>query len=151
MVQRAFRHLDFAKPQLRIQPEGNVTLVNLPTYYRVEWPAAGVSPTEVASVTILGMRVRIRPAAERYTYRFGDGSSSGPVADAGGTYPRGRIQHSYQQPATAAASVTARYTADFSVNGGPWQPVDDTVSVPGPTFAIDVREARNRLQAGHQS
>ena len=44
MVQRAFRELDFARPQVAIQPEGTQTLVNFETYYRVQWPQAGVAP-----------------------------------------------------------------------------------------------------------
>ncbi len=147
MVQNAFRRLEFARPSVRIQPEGTVTLVNLPTYYRVEWPSAGVQPTEVATVTMLGLQVRIRPRAQSYTYAFGDGTSTAPTPDAGGRYPRGGIVHTYRGEGSVPASVTARYTADFSVAGGPWQPVGDTVAVRGPATTLDVREATARLRA----
>ena len=50
MVQRAFRELDFARPRVAIQPEGNQTLVNFATFYRVQWPPAGFAPREVATV-----------------------------------------------------------------------------------------------------
>jgi hypothetical protein len=148
MVQRAFRQLDFAKPEVRIQPEGTITLVNLPTYYRVQWPASGLSPAETTTVTILGMNVRVRPTAQSYNYRFGDGARTGPVADPGGIYPTGNITHAYRDKGQVPASVTVTYTADFSVNGGPWQPVRDTVDITGPPTTIQVREARARLEAG---
>ncbi|GAB3598375.1 hypothetical protein GCM10027446_28440 [Angustibacter peucedani] len=99
-------------------------------------------------MTILGLQVRIRPSAQSYTYAFGDGTRTAPTTDAGGTYPTGRIVHTYRDTTTAPASVTARYTAEFSVQGGPWQPVDDSLDVTGPPTRLDVREAHARLEAG---
>ncbi len=89
LVQRAFRQLHFAHPRVHVQPEGNVTLVNLPTYYQVRWAARGFEPGEVASVRLLGRSVRLRPRVVSYTYRFGDGARLGPTSDAGGPYPMG--------------------------------------------------------------
>ena len=37
-IQTAFKQLPFSKPRVAIQPAGNVTLVNLPTYFRATWP-----------------------------------------------------------------------------------------------------------------
>ncbi|GAA2732437.1 hypothetical protein GCM10009867_08300 [Pedococcus aerophilus] len=37
-IQTAFKQLPFSKPRVAVQPAGNVTLVNLPTYYRATWP-----------------------------------------------------------------------------------------------------------------
>ena len=79
MLRRAFARLTFAKPLTHVQPEGNITLVNLPTYYQVRWPAAGYQPGEVATVTLLGRTVQIRPRATTYTYDFGDGHHAGPA------------------------------------------------------------------------
>lgn len=147
LVQNAFRQVTFARPAVAIQPEGMITLVNLKTYYRIQWPAAGVSPTEMATVSILGRQVRIRPIARSYTYTFGDGTRSGPVNDPGGVYPTGRITHTYTTEGRVNASVTATYSADFSVDGAPWQPVNDTVTIPGPPGTIWIRQATARLQA----
>lgn len=147
-VQQAFREIAFTKPTLHVQPEGNVTLVNLPTYYQVRWPSAGVHPGEVATVKLLGRSVRIRPAGRSFTYRFGDGTNLGPTADAGGSYPDGGIQHTYDSPAQARVSVAARYSGEFSVDGGEWQDVGQTIDIQGPVVGIQVREARARLEAG---
>ena len=146
-VRAAFRQVQFAEPVVHVQPEGNVTLVNLPTYYEVLWPTAGVEPEETASVQLLGRSVRIRPLTESFVYRFGDGASLGPTPDAGGSYPDGTVRHTYDAPARAAVSVEARYGGEFSVDGGPWQQVGDTVVIPGPATGVQVREARARLQA----
>ena len=71
---RAFNETKFAKPQTRLQPKGNVTLVTLPVFFEVAWPAAGYQPQEVDAVTLLGYAVRIRPTLEHFSYVFGDGT-----------------------------------------------------------------------------
>lgn len=147
VIRQAFRQVDFAKPTAHIQPEGNVTLVNLPTYYQVRWPAQGVEPAEIATVRLLGRSVRIRPLSRSFTYRFGDGHSAGPTTDPGGPYPDGGIQHTYLRAARVAVSVHATYSGEFSVDGGPWQQVGDTVQIPGPATGLRVREAHARLEA----
>ena len=148
MVQRAFRQLDFARPLLAIQPPGGQTLVNFETYYRVRWPSAGVGPREIATVTLLGRQVRIRPSVRAYTYAFGDGTGLGPTSDAGGTYPGGRIRHVYSASGSVRVRARATYTGDFSVDGGAWEPVDETVTIAGPVSSLRVREATNQLEAG---
>ena len=148
MVREAFRRVDFALPAVNVQPEGNVTLVNLPTYFEVRWPAQGVQPREIATVQLLGRSVRIRPLGKSFVYRFGDGDQLGPTSDAGGPYPEGRIRHTYTRPAKAAVSVVATYGGEFSVDEGPWQEVDETVTINGPAQGVQVREARARLEAG---
>jgi hypothetical protein len=131
-----------------MQPVGGRTLVNFENYYRVTWPRAGVGPGEVATVTLLGRQVRIRPAVEAYTYFFGDGSAAGPTTDAGGVYPRGRIRHTYFRSGAVGVRIRAIYTGDFSVDGGAWDSVDDTVTITGPATGLRVLEARNQLEAG---
>jgi len=147
-IRDAFRQVKFAKPTVHVQPEGNVTLVNLPTYYRVQWPAQGVQPDEVATVQLLGRSVRIRPLSRSFVYRFGDGESTGPTQDMGGRYPDGAIRHTYAAAAKAAVRVDATYGGEFSVDGGPWQEVGDTVQIDGPVVGVQVRETRTRLEAG---
>jgi hypothetical protein len=148
MVQRAFREVDFARPVVAVQPVGNQTLVNFETFYRVVWPVVGVAPREVATVRLLGRSVRIRPSVRSYWYGFGDGSGLSPTADAGGVFPDGRVRHVYMSAGSVAVGARASFTGDFSVDGGAWEPVDDTVTIAGPTTGVRVREAANRLQAG---
>jgi hypothetical protein len=150
LIVRAFREVDFARPDIAVQPVGNQTLVNFETFYRVTWPQAGVGPGEIATVTLLGRKVRIRPAVRTYTYSFGDGTSAGPTSDPGGVYPTGRIRHTYVSAGSVGVRVRAVYTGDFSVDGGPWESVDDTVTIAGPVAGLRVREARNQLEAGSE-
>lgn len=147
-IRDAFRRVDFARPELHVQPEGDVTLVNLPTFFEVRWPTGGVQPQEIASVHLLGRTVRIRPLSKSFVYRFGDGERFGPTPDAGGTFPNGGIRHTYEKMATPSVTVVATYGGEFSVDGGQWQQVGETVVINGPPTSVQVREATARLEAG---
>ncbi len=149
MVQRAFRDLPFAQPRTHVQPEGNITLVNLPTYYQVRWPTTGYQPDETAAVTLLGLTLQIRPTLTSYTYDFGDGTRHGPTTDPGGTYPHGRIRHTYRDTAAAEpVRTTATYSGQYRLPGGTWQDIGITVPITGPTTTVIVKQARNRLIDG---
>lgn len=53
-IRQEFVHTPFAKPGLNLQPVGNRTLVTLPVFFEVEWPATGYKPDQVRAVTLLG-------------------------------------------------------------------------------------------------
>ncbi len=143
-VRRAFRQVDFAKPRLASQPGGGWTLVNLDTYYLVQWPKAGVRPGQVVTVRLLGHRVKIRPRIDTYLYDYGDGQTL-RTTDPGAPYPNGRITHAYQHTGDVRVAVTARYTADFAIDHGPYRALDDTIDLTSPTRTITIYEARAHL------
>ena len=143
-VRRAFREVDFARPRLASQPQGGWALVNLDTYYAVSWPEEGVAPGQVANVTLLGHTVAIRPKVVEYEYDFGDGRVR-RTSDAGGPYPDGNVRHLYRRVGPVTVGVTARYSADFSVDGSGFRALDDTVRIAGPTRELQVYEARAQL------
>ena len=148
-IQEAFRRLPFSKPTVRIEPKGNVTLVNLPTYYEATWPAdSGLEPGETsAPVRLLSWSVEFKIDSQSYNFHFGDGSSSGTVQDAGGGYPNGSVRHTYTKPIDAApVSVDSRLTGQFRVNGGDWVDIDTVADLQNePVATLQVREAKARL------
>jgi len=141
----AFHNTAWAKPTVHIQPEGNVTLVTLDTFFEVRWPAAGFQPGEIDTTTLLGNQVRIRPTVQGYTYVFGDGTSSGPTFSSGGPYPDGDITHAYAKAGTYASRIDITYGGEFSVGGAAWVPIPDTVTVAGQVQPVTVKTARARL------
>ena len=122
-----------------------VTLVTLPTYFEVSWPAAGFQPGEVDTTTLLGNQVRIRPTVQWYNYLFGDGTSSGLTASAGGRYPDGDVTHAYPKAGVYNSRIDITYGGEFSVGGGAWIPIPATVTVPGGPQPLTVKTARSRL------
>ncbi|RKT77143.1 hypothetical protein DFJ68_0559 [Terracoccus luteus] len=144
-IVQAFKRTPWSKPQVSSQPAGNTTLVNLTTFYKVDWTADGFAPGEVDTSTLLGIRVSIRPRLVGFTYTFGDGSSIGPTTSTGGVYPDGDITHVYREPGSFPVRVNTTFGADFSLDGTEWNPIPATVTVPGPATDVTVREARGVL------
>jgi hypothetical protein len=148
-IQTAFKRLPFSKPTVSIQPVGNVTLVNLPTYFEARWPGdAGLEPGETSKpVKLLSWNVEFRIQAQSYDFRYGDGQSSGPTSDAGGVYPDGGIRHTYAQTNKGAAvTVDAKLTAQYRANGGEWQDIDAVADLQDePVTTLVVKEAHARL------
>lgn len=147
-IQEAFRALPFAKPQVNIQPEGDVTLVNLPTYFEAKWPDAGLSPGEVSEkVQLLSWSVEFKIAPGTYDFKFGDGQRSGATKDLGGPHPEGNIRHTYTQHTKAAeVKVDAELTGWYRVNGGEWESIDTVADLQDePVVNLEVREAKSRL------
>ncbi|HEY5247365.1 MAG TPA: hypothetical protein VIJ15_02780 [Dermatophilaceae bacterium] len=141
----AFRNTGWAKPTTHIQPEGNVTLITLATYFEVKWPAEGFQPGEIDTVRLMGQQVRIRPTSHGFTYVFGDGTPALNTDSPGGTYPTGDVTHVYANAGIYSSHIDITYGGEFSVDGGPWVPIPDTVSVAGQLQPLTVRTAHARL------
>lgn len=144
-IVQQFHSTPFALPQTSMEPPGGQTLINLPTYYELQWPEDGVEPQEIDTTTLVGFNVRIRPTFVDATYDFGDGTGQGPVQSLGGTWPDGDIQHTYTTKTTVNPSISVQYGGEYSVNGDPWQPIPGTVTIDGPPQPLDILTSRNRL------
>ncbi len=144
-IRAQFLRTPWAKPQISSQPAGNTTLVNLTTFYKVNWAPRGFQPGEVDSSVLQGIPVRIRPKLVGFTYVFGDGSTLGPTSSVGGVYPDGDVTHVYRGPGAFPVRVNTTFGADFSLDGTTWDEIPSTVTVPGPATTVTVREAKGVL------
>lgn len=145
MIVRAFHLTPWSEAGISTQPKGDVTLVNLKTFYQVGWSASGFEPGEVDALdpaTMFGFKVDVRPKLMGFVYHFGDGTSEGPTTSTGGVYPNGDIVHTYREPGTYQTNVTATFGADFRINGGAWLNLPSTVVVQQPATRVTVREAK---------
>jgi hypothetical protein len=148
MIRDAFNRTPWAKPEISTQPAGNVTLVGLDTFYKVNWSAEGYQPGEVDAIDparMNGYRVDIRVKLVNFMWQFGDGQTFGPTTSEGGVYPSGNITHQYLKAGSYPASVTTTFGGEFRIDGGDWAPIPDTVSVPGPATTVTVRTAQAEL------
>jgi len=147
LIRKAFHDTDFSVPTVNIQPEGDVTLVNLPTYFEVQFPEAGFGPDEIDTpdpAKLLGHHIEVRPRLKSLTYHLGE-RTIGPTTDLGGPYPDGRIVETYTQPGTVQVRVDILYTGQFRVGGSEWFDIPGEVGIQGTTVTLDVREATARL------
>lgn len=84
--------------------------------------------------TINGQNVALRATPVSYTFDYGDGATLGPVAYPG--YQLGAdvwdqptdTSHRYTDPGDYYFALTTTYRGEYSVDGGPWQVIDGTVS-----------------------
>lgn len=145
MIKSQFVRTPFVKPRVSIQPVGNKTLVNLPTYFAADFSGTGYGPGEVRTVTILGHTVRIKPVLKSNTFRFGDGATLGPTKSSGGVYPTGDVRHTYMHRGSVGSSITTVYGGKFSVDGSAFVDLPGAATITGPVQRIDVLEAKARL------
>lgn len=138
MVAAAFRRVPLPAAELRVQPPNGRTLVNFATNFYTE------RGDLTRTVTLLGRQVDLRIHPTAYTWDFGDGSTT-TTSSAGAPYPDLEVTHDYREPGRVMPSVDTTYSAEYSVEGGPWQPVDGTVTIPGPAVGLRVLTATPTL------
>lgn len=147
-IRAAFHDTRFAVASLHLQPEGDVTLVHLPTYLELRWPVEGYQPGEVDAVDpgrMSGYRVDIRPQLTSVVYRFGDGTVSPATTSLGGSYPDGDVIHSYDAAGRYELRADVTYQGQYRVAGGAWVDIPDSVTILGTRQVLTVRTAHARL------
>ncbi|MBM6404607.1 hypothetical protein JQN72_10180 [Phycicoccus sp. CSK15P-2] len=148
MIREAFHDTEFTVPTVNIQPEGDVTLVNLPTFFEVQFPEAGHGPGEVDEVDparMLGRLVQVRPRLKSVTYHLGE-QTIGPTTSLGGPYPSGDVTATYARPGEYDVRVDITYTGQYRLGrSGTWIDIPGDVTREGTPTALTVREARSRL------
>ncbi len=147
LVQQVFNETEFAVPTVNIQPEGDVTLVNLPTFFEVRFPDEGFGPDEVDTpdpARLLGYRVEVRPVLRSVTYHLGE-KSVGPTRSLGGPHPTGDVRVTYTRPGTHQVRADIVYTGQFRVGGSGWIDIPGQVDLRGTPVTLTVREAKARL------
>ncbi|MGH1564746.1 PKD domain-containing protein [Mumia sp. DW29H23] len=131
---REVRRLPLPKARLSIQPAGR-TLVNLDTVFSTTPPAFD------RTVTILDQRVHITATAARYTWHFGDGTTQATTSP-GRPYPALDVTHQYAKAGeTVSPRVDVTFTISYSVDGGPTQTLEQTVTTDGVATTLTTHEA----------
>ena len=143
-LKAAFMRTPWSKPQVSSQPAGNTTLVNLRTFYKVNWAVKGFQPGEVDRSVLRGIPVQIRPKLVGFTYVFGDGSTwvphiKGRRLPQRRHHPRLPDKGVYPVRSTPPSGPISASTAPR----GTRSPRPSTV--PGPSTTITVREAKSVL------
>ena len=133
-IERAIREVPMPPLRVQIQPGGR-TLVNVDTIFYTD-------PTRLQrTVTLLGHSVRLDASPVSFTWVHGDGTTE-TTGKPGRPYPAKDVTHQYLQPGDdLRARVDTTYRVRYSVDGGGWTTLDETLTAPGPTTALDVDEA----------
>ncbi|GLY13094.1 hypothetical protein Kisp01_01100 [Kineosporia sp. NBRC 101677] len=135
-----FQRLPLPASPIVVQPANLRTLVNVPTNLYAD------AETVTLPTTILGQPVQVRATPQEFRWSYGDGESLA-TEDAGAPYPELRTAHVYRQAGERRVALTTVYSGEYSVNGGPWLPVDGVATVASPVSTLEVVAAENRLVA----
>lgn len=146
LVLSAFRTIAVPKPTIGIQPPpGTETLVNIETVF-----TAGAQPFK-KTVTLLGQQVTLDIKPGTYTWTYGDGAvettknPGRPVTEAEvelTPLPADLTTHTYTTKGDVTVTLATTWTATWSLNGGPYQPVPGTVTTTSAPHPLAIREAR---------
>lgn len=137
-----FRRLPLPAGDPTIQPGNGYTLINVATNVFVE------AEPVILDTTLIGFPVQVRATPSRYAWQFGDGGSLGPTTDPGGPYPELSTTHTYEDPGQYAVTLTTFYTGEYSVDDGPWLPVDGEAQVDSDPVGVEALAGRNVLVDG---
>jgi hypothetical protein len=142
LIQRAFRRVPLPASGLVIQPPGGSTLVNFDTIFSTD-----ARPFR-RTVQLLGREVVLKIRPSSFSWHFGDDSQPLSTTEAGRRYERGLPMDSYITHKYTDANVTVHprvdttYSAEYSVDGQPFQPAIGTVTIDGAPVSLRVVEAR---------
>jgi hypothetical protein len=143
MVLQAFRRIPL--PSLRSQSQpANKTLINFDTIFFTQ------AQPLTRQLTLLGQRVRLEIRPSRFEWVHGDGTTE-TTTTPGAPYPAKTIVYRYADAhRTVAHRVVVTWSAEWSLNGGPLQPVNGTVTTTGPSTPLRIAEASPALSgSGH--
>jgi hypothetical protein len=137
-IRTAFEKIPMSASAVHIQPPDGETLVNFDTIFYSD------PMTLDRSMTLVGQKVDFHITVASYTWHFGDGRTE-TTKDPGAAYPHQSITHRYLRKGTVNVSLDTTYQADYRVNGGPQQHLDDTVTIAGGGHPLTVRTATPHL------
>ncbi|WP_077490381.1 PKD domain-containing protein [Sinomonas mesophila] len=104
------------------------------------------------TIDILGRRVDVRVKPSEYRWDYGDGTSLITAAP-GGPIPESRwgektvTSHVYRQTGDFAVNLTTVFTGEFSVDGGPYQPIVGNAPIPSAPRTLSVWRSEVKLYA----
>ena len=96
------------------------------------------------STTLLGTPVRIRATPVNYHWDFGDGNTI-DTKNPGGPWPDETVASKYRHEGWYRVTLTTKFSGEFSVNGGPWQPIDGTITKASAPISIFARSYESHL------
>lgn len=139
IVAKKFKNLDWPRSTLTIQPLGGRTLVNFETiFYTTN------NKPSVRALTLIDQTVEIQATPTSYTWHFGDETST-TTSSAGKPHPYQDVVHTYTGLDPVEPSVDTVYSGKFRVNGGPWENIEETVTVEGEAVDLEIMEATPEL------
>lgn len=145
VTEKQLRELPIKAPKVGSQP-GRHTLKGSETNIYAE-PA-----DQSFSIEIVGKKVDIRVKPSEYRWSYGDGTSL-VTAVPGGPVPEARwgektvTSHVFMATGDVSVGLTTVFTGEFSVDGGPFQPIAGNAPVPSTPKSLSIWRSEVKLYA----
>ena len=143
--ERDFRSLGILSASIGSQP-GRHTLKGAETNIYSE------ASEQNFTVDVVGYKVDVRATPSEYHWDYGDGTSL-ITAVPGGPIPESRwgektvTSHVYRQTGDFNVNLTTVFTGEFSVDGGPYQPIVGNAPIPSAPRTLSVWRSEVKLYA----
>lgn len=138
-----FQTFDIPAPTIRAWPKDWAVIGKSAAF----WTDAG---TSYIDMTLLTYAVTVKVTPETFYWDFGD--STGGTTSKTGSKPlpgaEPTIGHDYQKTGAKTVGMTAKFSGEFSVDGGPWLPIDGFAHVASNEISIDVYRFHRYLVDG---
>ena len=132
---------------LTMQPDRGNVLINIDTVAYTD------AVPQTFATAVLGAPVTVRVWPVEYAWDWGDGTVF-TTTDPGAPWPQYTVGHTYLRATaegeTRTITVTTSWHGDFSVAGGPPQPVDGTAVTSTATTPFEVITASTSLTTGKE-
>ncbi|MFC7405672.1 hypothetical protein [Georgenia alba] len=132
---------------LVMQPASDWVLVNIETIAYTQ------ASEQYIDTEVLGTPVQVHVIPFDYTWDYGDGTVF-TTEDPGAPYPHHTVHHTYTDATDAGGpavmrqiTLSTRWIGEYSVAGGPWQPVAGIGITTQTTEPFEVRQHDTRLTA----
>ncbi len=140
-----FQRLVIPPSTIRLDTGGNT----LRTAHTNIYANAGV---KMLNTTVLGQPVRVRAIPIEYIWDYGDGTTrrTWKPGEAIGGDPfdvETETSHQFEETGSFPINLTTVYTGQFSVNGGPWIPIDGVARVSSAPESMEVWKTKRYLVA----
>ena len=106
-------------------------------------------PTEqTLTTTLLGTPVQIRAIPIEYHWDLGDGNTI-TTTKPGKPFPSEEVTSTYRYEGWYDITLTTTFAGQFSVNGGPWQDIDGTITITSDPVPLYSASLTSRLTNPH--
>lgn len=104
------------------------------------------------SLNVDGSNVKIKAIPVQWIWKYGDGTTRrlnypGEPAPEHTLHDETNTSHVYKETGKFQVVVTTLYRGEFSVDGGPWEPIPGQASVPSEPSVMDVWRTKKELIA----
>ncbi|WP_239536611.1 PKD domain-containing protein [Arthrobacter roseus] len=138
-----FQRLGIISSKVSIQPRPHTLIRAHNNFY-------ATAETQNFDITLIGKAVKVRATPGSYTWNYGDGTTRGPITEAGTPVHETHwgeetaTSYAYLETGDYNVQLTTFFRGEFSVEGGPWQAIRGQAQVASEPVTLSVWRSESR-------